>query len=576
MEEMEQPLPTENASPGRAGQPNRERRTLVERCLHHKTALLAIWGGAILLSFVAIAWHVRGNHPLIDNSVGIWFMKDDPELVTYDRLQPEFGPKEWTSCSCIPKSVSRSAFLRDDLAGNHRPRSSTSSTSPKSSLSTNVRDSAQRRRRAGRATHRFIPDAMRRRSSLQPDRSTHSRHGFVRTRFSTTALPDRPTQHGRPAVQERQPHTRGRLRIGFAWSTPSSDVVDQYPTRHPAIRWRDRRWSMPSSIGRRSTMSFVFYVLVSLFIGAGGYVSLRNIKDLAVLLIVVTASAITPMGAIALLKIPYNMVTVMLPPFLITFSVCDVVHVINDFHFERTIRPGPEAVVAAVRKIWTPCLCTSAITIVGLLSLVASTVHPIRELGAFAALGLFVAWLVTMTLVPVLLTMMSYGRARAAGERSAAAQGFGTYAQHLAPVLTGKYRFVWLGVAAVMLYTLAGLSRVEVDTDYTKFFGHDTAVTRSYADIKQAGFGQNPVAIVLRYPEGSTYATGDHFKRLMDFERAVARNPRHRQAAVADANRRSHRHGVQRTSRRRQHLGIFRGAARPAPAAGRAVAATTT
>ena len=41
------------------------------------------------------------------------------------------------------------------------------------------------------------------------------------------------------------------------------------------------------------------------------------------------------MAALAAFGIPYNMVTVMLPPILITLSVCDVVHVINAFHFER-------------------------------------------------------------------------------------------------------------------------------------------------------------------------------------------------------------------------------------------------
>jgi predicted RND superfamily exporter protein len=182
-------------------------------------------------------------------------------------------------------------------------------------------------------------------------------------------------------------------------------------------------------------------------------------------------------------------------------------------------------VAAAVRKIWIPCLSTSAITIVGLLSLSASTVHPIRQLGIFAGLGIFVAWLVTMTLAPVLLATMPYDPGRSVGTPSDTPGSFGTYASRLLPYLSGGYRLLWLGAAAAMLYTLAGLSRVEVDTDYKKFFGRHTAVTRAYADIDQAGFGQNPVSIVLRYAEGSKVTTGDHFSRLMEFETAIAGIP---------------------------------------------------
>jgi hypothetical protein len=516
----DQPLPTDNLSVRVTGATSGERSRLVESCLRHKTLLLAIWIGVTVLSFVAIGWHLRGNHPLIDNSVGIWFMDDDPELLTYDKFQQDFGEKEWTVLLLHTRSIYDAGFLRDLAAITDRLAHVEHITKVLSL--TNVRDS----RSDGDGVVEYTP--------IYPasDRSavlTTAEIGEFKTRLHANPIlvnslyresDDRSTVvlfKNDNLIHEGSPY---RIRIVDA----INEIVGQYTsvTGHSMAGTT----VINAELNRASQRDVVmFYVLVSLFIAAGGYLLLRNARDLIVLLVVVTTSAIVPMGVIALFAIPYNMVTVMLPPFLITLSVCDVIHVINWFHYERMFRPATEAVIVAVGKIWTACLSTSAITIVGLLSLVASTVHPISQLGAFAALGIFIAWLVTMTLVPILLTMIWNGRTRSAGAASASPKGFGTYGHRLLPYLSGRYRLLWLGAAAAMLYTVAGLSRVEVDTDYTKFFGRGTSVTQSYSDIQQSGFGQNPVSIVLRYPEGTTFATGDHFRRLIEFEKAVGDLP---------------------------------------------------
>jgi predicted RND superfamily exporter protein len=499
---------------------NSERPALVERCLRHKTAVLVAWFGAALLSLLAIAWHLSGNRPLIDNSVGIWFMDDDPELLAYDKYHKDFGETEWTILLLHTTSIYDPNFLRD-LADISARLEHVEHVAKVVSIA-NVRDS--RSDGSGLVEYtRLYPagDA----SVLLTAPEVEEFKARLRANPILVNSLYRPGDDRTTAVlfkNDNLIHEASPYRIRMF------DAINEIVGQYTSVTGHSMAGSsvINAELNRSSRHDVVvFYVLVSIFIAAAGYALLRTVKDLFVLLVVVTTSAIVPMALIALLAIPYNMVTVMLPPFLITLSVCDVIHVINGFHYERISRPASEAVVVAVNKIWIPCLCTSAITIVGLLSLAASTVHPIRQLGVFAGLGIFVAWLVTMTLAPVLLAMMPCGRKAFVGRPSHTPDGFGRYAPRLLPFLSGGYRWVWLGVAAAMLYMLAGLSQVEVDTDYTKFFGRDTAVTRSYSDIEHAGFGQNPVSIVLRYPEGSTFATGDHVDRLMAFETGIAAVP---------------------------------------------------
>lgn len=515
----DQPLPSDSLPVRVTAPTSAERSRLVERCLRHKRSLLAVWIGVTVFSFLAIGWHLRGNHPLIDNSVGIWFMDDDPELRAYDKFQTEFGEKEWTVLLLHTRSIYDAGFLRDLAAITDR-LAHVEHVAKVLSL-TNVRDSRSDGDGVVEYTRLYpATDAAALTATELEEFKARVRanpilvNSLYRQSDDTTTVVLFKNDN---LIHEGSPY---RIRL--------VDAVNQILGQYPSITHHSMAGStvINAELNRASQRDvIVFYVLVSLFIGAGGYLLLRNVKDLFVLLVVVTTSAIVPMGVIALFAIPYNMVTVMLPPFLITLSVCDVIHVINWFHYERMFRPAAEAVIVAVGKIWTACLSTSAITIVGLLSLVASTVHPISQLGAFAALGIFAAWLVTMTIAPILLAMIWNGGARSAGAASRSAKGFGTYGHRLLPFVSGRYRLLWLGVAAAMLYTVAGLSRVEVDTDYTKFFGRGTSVTQSYSDIQQAGFGQNPVSIVLRYPASTTFATGDHFRRLIEFEKAVGDNP---------------------------------------------------
>ena len=66
------------------------------------------------------------------------------------------------------------------------------------------------------------------------------------------------------------------------------------------------------------------------------------------MLAVLTVAVLGPMGGIALLGIPFNMVTILLPLILVSLSVCDVTHVVNAFHGERRERSAEDAARAAV------------------------------------------------------------------------------------------------------------------------------------------------------------------------------------------------------------------------------------
>jgi predicted RND superfamily exporter protein len=489
-------------------------------CLRHRTLVLALWGLLLAASLAALARRLLSNDAIVDNSVGVWFMKDDPELKLYDSFNNDFGKTEWSLLLLETDDVFAPAFLRD--LADMTARIETVEHVTKVVSIANVRDST------------LGPDGLLSYQRLYPLRDTRGLVSAAEAGELARRLHANPIFE-RSLLSAKDPHSTVILfenhnfindphpyRIALIDSIKT--IVAAYPTVHA---YHLAGTSVINAELNRSSQHdvVVFYLLVSGLIVLVGFWSLRNWRDLLAMMVVVTGAALPPMALLGVLSIPYNMVTVMLPPILITLSVCDVVHVINAFHHERRGLSPARAAVTAVAKIWTPCAWTSVVTGVGFLSLATSSVAPIRQMGIFSALGIGLAWLMTMTGVPCLLASLWSLVLPVDAGKSDGSKPVGLYARRLLPLQRGPWRWVWLGCTAVSLLALTGLRKIEVDTNYTKFFGPNMYVSGSYPAIAKAGYGENPIALVIRFPAGTSYATAGTMLHLLDFEAAVRADP---------------------------------------------------
>ena len=113
--------------------------------------------------------------------------------------------------------------------------------------------------------------------------------------------------------------------------------------------------------------------------------------------------------------------TVILPSFLLAVGVGASVHLLSIF--AQRLRSGDEprkAVIAAVGHAGLPILLTSLTTAAGLGSFAAAEVAPIADLGRYAALGILIALLYTLMLLPAGLAALPPGRSHAAASARAA------------------------------------------------------------------------------------------------------------------------------------------------------------
>lgn len=485
--------------------------------VNRKKTVLFVWGLMVVGFLFAITARILSGGTVIDNSVGVWFLEDDPERANLERYNQDFGEKEWSILLLRTDSIYEPRFLND--LRNIVSRLEKLDHIVKVTSIVNVRDNELDQDEA--LDYKIIYPA-----KWAPGRTlAASELAKFKDKLFANPLFDRNIfQKDAPQftvvllqndnyINNPSPY---RIELVDAIKT----IVGEYPTvKGYALAGTTIVNAELNRSAKRDV--FVFYTLISILLLLFGWFTLNNFKDVTVMLAVVIASVIPTMGLLAVLDIPYNMVTVMMPTILIALSVAGVIHVINVFHQYCETRHSSRAIEQAISHLWKPNLWTALTTIVGFSSLALSTVLPVFQLGVFASIGIFIGWLATNSLAPVLLMIFWGGKSKGRANNPVVIDAVVNFVV----AISSRQPLLKIGIALLTLIPVWGVAYLETDTNYTKFFRESAQLSKAYNEIDAAGYAQNPVNIVLRYPGGHTYSNQAFFQNVVRFEQGLKQLP---------------------------------------------------
>ncbi|MCZ6573676.1 MAG: MMPL family transporter [Planctomycetota bacterium] len=406
----------------------------------------------------------------IDNSVGVWFPRDDPALADYEQSLRAFGESEWTLLMVEAESVFAEPFLRDlqsltDELGSlqHVDRVLSFLNAP----------GTDRARGPGAK-----PEALERRLRGNPFVSDLLLRPLDRRRTVLLIRTDN--------FIEREDPYRVELVDGIHAAVERCTAIASHSLAGTTV--------INAELNRTARRDmFVFFSLVVLLLFAISLALFRSLADAGVLLAVALSTVVITLGLILLCGYSLNMVTIMLPTVLIALAVADVIHVIHTFHHHRARGAADDAVGAVLTELWLPCLGTTVTTIVGFLSFAGSSVLPVFQLAIFSSFGIGLAYVLALTVAPLLLHKAWRVRRRAVPAGGVRRPG---YIACLIRLVRYRPAAILIGFF-VVASSLAGLSRLKADTNYLDFFRSGSPVPEAYARIEARGFPQNPLAIVL-------------------------------------------------------------------------------
>ncbi len=153
------------------------------------------------------------------------------------------------------------------------------------------------------------------------------------------------------------------------------------------------------------------------------------------------------------------------PIVILTIAVADCVHVFITFFF--ALGKGLEkqdAILESLNLNWKPVAITSLTTAVGFLSLNFSEIPPFHTLGNQVAIGVTIACIASLTLLPILISWFPF---KQRGEENSGEVSFMIpFAQNV--VKNRKIYFVTVSALSIILSFY--LTRLEINDQFVKFF----------------------------------------------------------------------------------------------------------
>jgi len=155
----------------------------------------------------------------------------------------------------------------------------------------------------------------------------------------------------------------------------------------------------------RDTKKFLLLTYLAVIILLA--VIFRRVSGVLFPVVIVSLTLVYTLALFSLFKVAVKLPTQTLPSFLLAVSVCYCVHILALFYysFDKGVKKK-QAVAQALAHSGKAILLTGITTAVGLFSFSGSKNAPIGELGLFAGSGVFIAVLLTFTLLPCLLSFI--------------------------------------------------------------------------------------------------------------------------------------------------------------------------
>ena len=263
-------------------------------------------------------------------------------------------------------------------------------------------------------------------------------------------------------------------------------VLDRVP---PGVEVHVAGMASFSTILSRTMMPEMAQATVLSVLVAGVFLTLlfRSVLGVVLPLLTVGLSVFATMSTMGALGIPIMAPTQIIPSFLLAVGIGGAVHLVAIFY--QALRRGEaqgDAVAYALEHSGLPILMTSLTTAGGLLSFIPAALAPISHFGVVSPIGVLLALLFVLVLLPALLVVVPVRRVGRDGSvGNTASQRLLVAVGRASTANAGRVLCAW---AAILVAAGLGIPRIHVGHDMIEWFPPDSALVTA-VDFANEHFG---------------------------------------------------------------------------------------
>ncbi|MEE8305977.1 MAG: MMPL family transporter [Gammaproteobacteria bacterium] len=217
-----------------------------------------------------------------------------------------------------------------------------------------------------------------------------------------------------------------------------------------------------------SLISFSFGLMVILLL-----ILLRSLLATGLVMVIIGCSVAATMGVFGWAGTVLSPTAAFVPSVVMTIAVADCVHVLVSYFVELDAgRAKPAAIREALRINLSPVFITSLTTAVGVLSLNLSDSPPYRDLGNMVAVGVVVAFLLSLTVLPAALAVLPVPKRGAAVSGRFPADG-------LTGFVTRHHRLLLVAGMLFIAAMAAQIPRNQLNERWHEYFSEQFEIRRA-------------------------------------------------------------------------------------------------
>ena len=230
-------------------------------------------------------------------------------------------------------------------------------------------------------------------------------------------------------------------------------------------------------------------------------------------------------GLMAFLQIPFSMLTMIVPVFLLAVGTAHCLHIISEYLSCAGKAETPiEGIVRAFANITLPTFLAVLTTIIGLGSLLVNRITAIQEFAVFACFGMFSILVIVLTFLPAALSFVPLP-AKSPKKHVHAEGLFDRFIERIVDLDLNHQKIVLPVIGGLVLICLIGIFRIRVETNPVGYLKEDTPVKRNFMDIYQDLSGSFPINVVMGHSEADFFENPKHLAEIARLQQFLNQLP---------------------------------------------------
>lgn len=263
----------------------------------------------------------------------------------------------------------------------------------------------------------------------------------------------------------------------------------------------------------------IFYVSISsVLIILLLWVLFRNVQGVVIPIVIVWITIILTIAVLYWSGGYFEVLTSSIAPILLCVGVADSIHMLakyNEGRFAGLSRR--RSLRESLIVLGSATFLTSITTAIGFATLVTSNVIPMRTFGLYTAVGVVIAYLVTILLLP---SILPYFRDvdPVASRQGQIHNAIGRFLRIMFNLVIKRHKLVVIGTLAFTIVAGAGISQLRVNGYIFDDVGRDSRLMKASNVIGERLSPQFPLEIVIDTGQENGITSPGFLKRLDDFQ----------------------------------------------------------